>query len=63
METGTCTTHVWNGGVEEDEADPKVGTRVNERLEYEESLYPGRPQTRLPRVRTRRFGDDDSDGD
>jgi len=39
MSTGTCTTHIWNDGAEEDEADPHVGIRVNERLEYEESLY------------------------
>jgi hypothetical protein len=38
MATGTCTTHIWNDGLEEAEADHKVGTRVNERLEYEERL-------------------------
>lgn len=39
MSTGTCTTHSWNDGADEDEANPKMGLRVNERLEYDETLY------------------------
>jgi WD repeat-containing protein 23 len=36
---GTCTVHSWNDGVEEDEAEPKVGRRVNAQLQHDERLY------------------------
>ncbi|KAF1838815.1 WD40 repeat-like protein [Decorospora gaudefroyi] len=36
---GTCTVHSWNDGVEEDEAEPRVGRRVNARLQHDERLY------------------------
>ena len=39
MSTGTCTVHSWNDGAEEDEAEPKMGLRVNQKLEYDPSLY------------------------
>lgn len=39
MTTGTCTTHCWNDGAVNDEAEPKMGLRVNERLEYDEDLF------------------------
>jgi WD repeat-containing protein 23 len=53
MSTGTCTLHSWNDGAEEDEAEPKMGLRVNQKLEIDPSLYatpprrarsPGRPR-------------------
>lgn len=36
---GTCTVHSWNDGVEEDEAEPKIGRRVNAQLQHDERLY------------------------
>ncbi|KNG47495.1 WD40 repeat-like protein [Stemphylium lycopersici] len=36
---GTCTVHTWNDGVEEDEAEPKIGRRVNAQLQHDERLY------------------------
>ncbi|KAF1841693.1 WD40 repeat-like protein [Cucurbitaria berberidis CBS 394.84] len=36
---GTCTVHTWNDGVEEDEAEPQVGRRVNAQLQHDERLY------------------------
>jgi len=39
MSTGTCTVHSWNDGAEEDEAEPKMGYRVNPKLEPDPSLY------------------------
>ncbi|KAF2876907.1 WD40-repeat-containing domain protein [Massariosphaeria phaeospora] len=35
---GTCTVHTWNDGMEDDEAEPVVGRRVNARLEHDERL-------------------------
>jgi WD repeat-containing protein 23 len=32
MSSGTCTVHSWNDGAEDDEAEPKMGLRVNQRL-------------------------------
>jgi len=55
MSTGTCTMHIWNDGVEEDKADPKVGIRVNERLEHEENLYSAPRQISQSRGRARPF--------
>lgn len=31
--------HSWNDGVEDDEAEPKVGRRVNAQLQHDEQLY------------------------
>ena len=39
MSTGTCTIHGWNDGADDDEAEPQMGLRVNERLEYDKALY------------------------
>ncbi|KAL1642844.1 hypothetical protein SLS61_009550 [Didymella pomorum] len=36
---GTCTVHSWNDGVEEDEAEPQIGRRVNAQLQHDERLY------------------------
>ena len=39
MSTGTCTTHSWNDGAEDDEGEPKMGLRVDQRLEMDDDLY------------------------
>ncbi|KAL9032730.1 MAG: hypothetical protein Q9214_007838, partial [Letrouitia sp. 1 TL-2023] len=69
MSTGTCTTHSWNDGAEEDEGDPEMGLRVDERLEENRNLYNdprhGSQQRSGPRTRLRRrriaISDDDED--
>ena len=33
MATGTCTTHSWNDGAEEDEGVPEMGLRVDQKLQ------------------------------
>ncbi|KAG9240177.1 WD40-repeat-containing domain protein [Calycina marina] len=43
MSTGTCTVHSWNDGAEKDEADPKMGYRVNQKLEVDPALYGATP--------------------
>lgn len=63
MSTGTCTTHSWNDGAEDDE----MGLRVNERLEVDDDLYERtRCSTGVYRsgIRSRRVraADDDDDG-
>ncbi|RMZ72138.1 wd repeat [Pyrenophora seminiperda CCB06] len=40
---GTCTVHTWNDGVEDDEAKPEVGRRVNAQLQHDERLYRRHP--------------------
>jgi len=49
MSTGTCTLHSWNDGAEEDEAEPKMGLRVNQKLEQDPALY-AQPEVQRPRV-------------
>lgn len=53
--TGTCTLHSWNDGAESDEAEPKMGLRVNSRLEFDETFYqtdqPRYPDTGRSRMR------------
>ncbi|KAL8763863.1 MAG: hypothetical protein Q9184_000459 [Pyrenodesmia sp. 2 TL-2023] len=68
LSTGTCTTHSWNDGAEEDEGEPKMGLRVNQRLEEDKDLY-DRPQQpgRISQFRSRLRGQlvraaDDDDG-
>jgi WD repeat-containing protein 23 len=39
MSRGTVTVHSWNDGADDDEAEPKMGLRVNDRLQHDESLY------------------------
>ncbi|KAL3420209.1 WD domain-containing protein [Phlyctema vagabunda] len=39
MSTGTCTVHSWNDGAEEDEAEPEMGLRVNQKLQHDPHLY------------------------
>ncbi|KAF2691591.1 WD40 repeat-like protein [Lentithecium fluviatile CBS 122367] len=36
---GTCSVHTWNDGLEDDEAEPKVGRRVDAQLQHDERLY------------------------
>lgn len=75
MSTGTCTVHSWNDGAEDDEGEPKMGRRVDQKLEENEFLYGDVSQSgrtrggRLgPHVRSRGIGaaaadDDDNDED
>jgi len=37
--TGTCSIHSWNDGAEDDEAEPTMGRRVDQRLQENENLY------------------------
>lgn len=73
MSTGTCTTHSWNEGANEDEGEPKMGLRVDQRLEVDEDLYDNRSAGaggllgrlgQRSRLRSRRVpaADDDDDG-
>ncbi len=72
MSTGTCTLHSWNNGADDDEAEPKMELRVNERLDYDEDLYDSpragtetRRQFARTRLRSRRVAgmDDDEDAE
>ncbi len=54
---GTCTVHTWNDGLEEDEAEPKMGRRVNAELQHDDRLYP--TEARTSRQRNDVWGDDD----
>ncbi|PBP22990.1 WD40 repeat-like protein [Diplocarpon rosae] len=50
MTSGTCTVHSWNDGAEEDEAEPKMGLRVDQKLRPTSALYDAGEarQARLP---------------
>ncbi|MCJ1404199.1 hypothetical protein MMC11_007424 [Xylographa trunciseda] len=72
--TGTCTIHSWNDGAEEDEAEPTMGRRVDQRLQENENLYGDIPSSRRnigSRLRSRgvaavptvTMGDDEEDDD
>lgn len=73
MSTGTCTTHSWNDGAEDDEGEPKMGLRVDQRLEMDDDLYDnprslrdGRLMSRYrTRLRSQRVAatNDDADDD
>lgn len=39
MGSGSCSVHSWADGAVEDDAEPKMGVRVDERLEHAEDLY------------------------
>jgi WD repeat-containing protein 23 len=54
MSTGTCTVHSWNDGADEDEAEPKMGLRVNQKLEMDPSFYAS-PQSTRPTRRSLRI--------
>lgn len=62
MGTGTCTIHSWNDGAEDDEAEPKMGLRVDEELKSDPRLYaaPAR-RSRFTRRGTRLSVDSDED--
>ncbi|TVY21619.1 LEC14B protein [Lachnellula arida] len=60
MNTGTCSVHSWNDGAEEDEAEPKMGLRVNQKLEVDPGLYPGQQERRYG-LRHRHLGAYDND--
>lgn len=45
--------HSWNDGAEEDEAEPKMGLRVNPKLEIDPTLYAADDEP-LPARRTLR---------
>ena len=62
MNTGTCSVHSWNDGAEEDEAEPKMGLRVNQKLEVDPDLYPGQHRRRYG-LRHRHLGAYDDDDD
>ena len=73
MSTGTCTTHSWNDGAEDDEGEPKMGLRVGSTLEMDDDLYDNPHSLRdrrhmghySARLRSQRVaamnGDDDDD--
>lgn len=71
MSTGTCTTHSWNDGAEDDEGE--MGLRVDQRLEMDDDLYDnqrssqdGRPISHYrARLRSQRVAatNDDADDD
>ncbi|KAF2802908.1 WD40 repeat-like protein [Mytilinidion resinicola] len=63
ISNGTCTVHSWNDGVDEDEAEPRMGKRVNAQLEHDDRLYAA-PTYRSTRARrTVIINDDDDDDD
>lgn len=74
MSTGTCTAHSWNDGAEDDEGEPKMGLRVDQRLEIDDGLYDNprlrdarlmshqRSRLRSQRVPATEGEDDDNDG-
>ena len=64
MSTGTCTTHSWNDGAEDDEGEPKMGIRVDQRLQVDDDLYDNsglRSEAPRTRLRTRRVAADDDE--
>ena len=73
MSTGTCSTHSWNDGAEDDEGEPRMGSRVDEKLEMDDDLYgnPHPSRDRRPmshyraRLRSQRLATttEDIDGD
>ena len=34
MGTGTCSLHSWNDDADEDEGQPRMGIRLNDKLEH-----------------------------
>lgn len=57
MSTGTCTVHSWNDGAEEDEAEPKMGYRVDRTLHPDPALYASpEPNPRRPIIRSAILG-------
>jgi len=58
---GTCTTHTWNDGLEEDEGEPAMGLRVDHKLRREPRFYGEEPAARRPGGRGMRRRQVDSD--
>ena len=46
--SGTVTAHSWNDGAEDDEAEPKMGVRLDSKLELDPSFY-GTTEPTVPR--------------
>ena len=44
MSSGTCTIHSWNDGADDDEAEPRMGKRVDEKLRLEMRFYNKSPK-------------------
>ncbi|KAI9757359.1 MAG: Sec61p translocation complex subunit [Chaenotheca gracillima] len=68
LANGTCSVHSWNDGAEDDEAEPRMGIRVDDKLRHDERLYGETPPRRRgarsglrPRNRGRPVADDDDD--
>ena len=63
METGTVTAHSWNDGAEDDEAEPKMGIRVDDKLRDDPRFYMPSADSMRARVRAarRHAAEDDSD--
>ena len=67
MSTGTCTTHSWNDSAEDDEGEPRMGLRVDQRLEINDDLYDnsrlrnGQRMGPTTRLRSRRVAADEDD--
>ena len=56
MAAGTCSTHVWNDGAEDDEGSPRMGQSVDQRLvpdKVEEPEVRSRPRGMLSQWRNR----------
>lgn len=52
--TGTCSVHSWNDGGHDDEGLPKMGVRVDGRLEHDPELYENERLARARAARRRR---------
>ena len=63
MSTGTCTTHSWNDGAEDDEGEPKMGLRVDQRLEMDDDLYDNPRPLRDERLMSQRVAATNEDAD
>ncbi|KAI9825987.1 MAG: hypothetical protein M1819_007488 [Sarea resinae] len=64
MSSGTCTLHTWNDGLDEDEAEPEMGVRVDQKLEHDQNIYENIRMGERTRLRSRRARmDEDSDSD
>jgi DDB1- and CUL4-associated factor 11 len=58
--------HTWNDGLNDDEAEPKVGRRVNAKLAHDERLYNESSRSNIhppSRAFYGRWPDDDEDED
>jgi len=61
---GTCTTHSFNSGLDDDEGEPPMGLRVNSKLQRDSEFYNDASSGNYLYRRTRlarRMGIDDDD--